>query len=204
MASSTRAAPLWSSALLAVLLWAYAKATPSIAMDYCSSINTASMAVSELPLRLGACLDEPRADQPRRPQYLPIRRPLLRLLRKRLCPGHRTRRLVLVLEFCARQRRSSCYQPVQHGLPWLSRRRVRRRRPIRIYAAAESALWHHWHRTVFLDIKLISMYTLCSCLPQQFVSYLVFSLSSLVFSLFSLGFCVWGVSVEPVETDIYF
>ncbi|OIW28461.1 hypothetical protein CONLIGDRAFT_632742 [Coniochaeta ligniaria NRRL 30616] len=46
MASSTRAAPLWSSALLAVLLWAYAKAAPSIAMDYCSSINTASMAAN--------------------------------------------------------------------------------------------------------------------------------------------------------------
>ncbi|KAB5577765.1 hypothetical protein GE09DRAFT_530879 [Coniochaeta sp. 2T2.1] len=44
MATSTRAAPLWSSILLAfLLLWARVEAKPSIPMDYCSSINTASM-----------------------------------------------------------------------------------------------------------------------------------------------------------------
>lgn len=51
MATSTRAAPLWSSILLAfLLLWARVEAKPSIPMDYCSSINTASMPASEFPL----------------------------------------------------------------------------------------------------------------------------------------------------------
>ncbi|KAH8911367.1 hypothetical protein BR93DRAFT_965163 [Coniochaeta sp. PMI_546] len=46
MACSTRAAPLWSSILLAVLLWAYVEAKASIPMDYCASINTASMSAN--------------------------------------------------------------------------------------------------------------------------------------------------------------
>lgn len=171
MASSTRAAPAWSSILLAFLIWAYVEAKPSIPMDYCSSINTASMAASALPRPFAEISRRTdRTDQNRRPQYLPVRRAMLWLLRGRLCPRHRPGRLVLVLEFRAQPGRSGRHQPVQQSVPWLSRRRVWRRWPVRIHAAADSALRHR-RRPVVVDHYLLSMYTLCCpCVPKCFIS----------------------------------
>lgn len=65
MTSSARAAPLWSSIVLAVLLVGYVEAHPgpSIPMTYCASINTAGTTTSELPFARCAYLDDVDADQ---------------------------------------------------------------------------------------------------------------------------------------------
>lgn len=46
MAGPRVAVPLWGSLILAALLWAVAIAKPSIPMDFCASINTASMSAN--------------------------------------------------------------------------------------------------------------------------------------------------------------